>query len=97
MNEEKKTNYEHALEEYIRARKDLAHLQAEYDKNRHGMRVQLYAEKAAGAKYTEEQIRSTTITKFADLGTNVILAQADLDNATAILNFYRDLYNKENN
>jgi len=97
MNEENKHNYEVALNEYIRTRKELAHAQAEYDVKRHAKRVELYEAKANGLKITEEAIRSTTITEFADLGQQVLFRQADLDNATAVLNFYRDLYNKENN
>lgn len=96
MNEnENKTNYGNALGEYIKARNELAALQAEYDAKRHTKRVELYKQKAEGAKITEEAIRSLTIAEFADLGTKLLLAQAHLDNITAMLNFYRDIYNKE--
>lgn len=91
------TNYENALQEYCEARTALAEIQAEYDRKRHAKRVELYEAKANGLKITEEAIRSATITEFADLGTALLKAQANLDNANARLNFYRDLYNKENN
>lgn len=97
MNEENKTNYEKALNDYIRARKELAHTQADYDRKRHAKRVQLYEAKASGVKLSEEAIRSMTITEFADLGEKVLMAQAEMENATAILNYFRDIYNKENN
>jgi len=97
MNEENKTNYGNALSEYIKARNEVAQLQAEYDRKRHAKRVQLYEAKAQGLKITEEAIRSTTITEFADLGEKLLKAQAHLDNMTGMLNFYRDIYNKENN
>jgi hypothetical protein len=96
--EKLKLDYARALSNYENARTALAKIQAEYDRKRHAKRVELYEAKADGLKITEEAIRSASITEFADLGTALLKAQAEVDCYRAELDFARDMFlNHTNN
>lgn len=92
-----KFNYAKAMSNYENARIELAKLTAAYDNARHSKRTELYREKMAGAKYSEECIRSMTISEFADLNGKVLEAQASLDCYKAELDFARDMFLNANN
>lgn len=92
-----KCNYARAMSNYENARIELANLTAAYDRARHSKRTELYREKMAGAKYSEECIRSMTITEFAELNAKVLEAQAKLDCYKVELDFARDMFLDHNN
>ena len=85
--------YKDALDAYIAARKELLEATKAYDNTRHAMRVALYKEKMEGVKYTEEQIRSTTITACKAEKDRYEDALAACEIAKETLEFFKTTYN----
>lgn len=81
---------------YIRAFKAFKVAEYTYESAKHGTRLELYAKKAAGEKYTEEQIRTMSIVKNDELYRAYIDAEITFEAARSALECAKDIYNKEN-
>ena len=84
-----KNMYEDALKNVEKARRELAEAVKSYDNSRHAIRTKMYTEKLAGAKYTDELIRSSTINSCMEQKNRYEDAQARFDIAKERLEFVK--------
>lgn len=75
------------LDHYAAARIKLAAATVAYDTKRHGIRAQMYARKLTGEKFTEEHIRSESISKCKHEAEEYEVALAKCDIAKEMLEF----------
>lgn len=90
-----KEDYVHYTEEYVTALKESLEATAEHEIAKHKTRLKLYAKKAAGEKYTEEQIRTMSIVENETLYIESMNASFRLEKARAVLECMKNIYNKE--
>lgn len=90
-----KEDYVHYTEEYVNALEESTKAAAEYELAKHRTRLKLYAKKAAGEKYTEEQIRTMSIVENEELYIEYMNASCRLEKARSVLECMKDIYNKE--
>lgn len=75
------------LDHYTSARIKLAAATVAYDIKRHGIRAQMYARKLTGEKFTEEHIRSESISQCEQEAIEYEEALAKCDIAKEVLEF----------
>lgn len=90
-----KEDYVHYTEEYVKALKESLEATAEYEIAKHKTRLKLYAKKAAGEKYTEEQIRTMSLVENEELYIEYMNASFQLEKARSVLECMKNIYNKE--
>lgn len=90
-----KEDYVHYTEEYVNALEESTKATAEYELAKHRTRLKLYGKKAAGEKYTEEQIRTMSIVENEELYIEYMNASCRLEKARSVLECMKNIYNKE--
>lgn len=90
-----KEEYVQYTEEYVNALGKSMKATAEYEIAKHKTCLKLYAKKAAGEKYTEEQIRTMSIVENETLYTEAMNASFRLEKARSVLECMKNIYNKE--
>ena len=90
-----KEDYVHYTEEYVNALEESTKAAAEYELAKHRTRLKLYGKKAAGEKYTEEQIRTMSIVENEELYIEYMNASCRLEKARSVLECMKNIYNKE--
>lgn len=90
-----KEEYVQYTEKYVNALEKSMKATAEYEIAKHKTRLKLYAKKAAGEKYTEEQIRTMSIVENETLYTESMYASCRLEKARSVLECMKNIYNKE--
>ena len=75
------------LADYAEARVKLGMVTIAYDTKRHGIRAQMYARKLTGEKFTEEHIRSESISQCKHEAEEYEVALAKCDIAKEVLEF----------
>ena len=90
-----KEDYVHYTEEYVNALGKSMKAAAEYELAKHKTRLKLYGKKAAGEKYTEEQIRTMSIVENEELYIEYMNASCRLEKARSVLECMKNIYNKE--
>ena len=75
------------LDHYAAARIKLAAAVVAYDTKRHGIRAQMYARKLTGEKFTEEHIRSESISQCKQEAIAYVEALAGCEIAKEVLEF----------
>ena len=75
------------LDHYTSARIKLAAATVAYDTKRHGIRAQMYARKLTGEKFTEEHIRSESISQCKHEAEEYETASALCEVAKEVLEF----------
>ena len=90
-----KEDYVQYTEKYINALEESTKAAAEYELAKHKTRLKLYGKKAAGEKYTEEQIRTMSIVENEELYIEYMNASCRLEKARSVLECMKNIYNKE--
>lgn len=90
-----KEEYVQYTEEYVNALEKSMKATAAYEIAKHKTRLKLYAKKAAGEKYTEEQIRTMSIVENEELYIEYMNASCRLEKARSVLECMKNIYNKE--
>lgn len=90
-----KEEYVQYTEEYVNALGKSVEATVAYELAKHKTRLKLYAKKAAGEKYTEEQIRTMSIVENEELYIEYMNASCRLEKARSVLECVKATYNKE--
>ena len=81
------SEWRRCLEDYTAARTKLATAVVAYDTKRHGIRAQMYARKLTGEKFTEEHIRSESVSQCKQEAIAYVEALAGCEIAKEVLEF----------